>query len=584
MVTETHERVTPQLESRRFQKSTSLISREDYSNNSSSKSLRSRKFLSPITARLLWINFPTLLILLSILVFGPQHRDELFDARIESLSAQGEIIATALGEGDAVSSLTTNGFDKVIAQQLVVRLTLPIDTRARLFDNDGILIADSRCLLLLESDGPCYNPAGDEIIIQDLPPPNLRRSDKFINELNYQLGSFIDWVLRIFGVRNSYPSYKESNNQTAEDYDEVEEALTGESAFGIRQMSQGNIIVSVAIPVEAYIQRVGVLLMSVDSTDIEKNIAEYYFKIIQFFFIALAFTLPLSLILTAFIARPIRQLAQAADGAEYQTGQRNVIPDFTGRNDEIGELSRSLRSMTDAIYERLDATEAFASDVAHEIKNPLSSIRSAVETLSTSASTDQKEALVKIILDDVHRLDRLISDISDASRLDAELARADRTSVDLLDVANTLVDLKNTTTETSLMFKTIRIGDGPFFTLCIEDQIVQVLSNLLANAVSFSPNKGTVTIELRRFSNLIEISVEDEGPGIAKDKVEEIFDRFFSLRPGNEPFGTHSGLGLSISRQIVEAHSGSIHAENRYGPNESVIGARFVVALPAARS
>ena len=260
-----------------------------------------------------------------------------------------------------------------------------------------------------------------------------------------------------------------------------------------------------------------------------------------------------------------------------------MIPDFTARHDEIGDLSGALREMTGALHDRLDAIEAFAADVAHEIKNPLTSIQSAVETLSRMKEPAQQQELIAIIGDDIRRLDRLISDISDASRLGAELARAERTTIDLADVAETLAEIHRATQEAGgPVVEVARAGPGPFLAHCVEDRIGQVLRNLLANAVSFSPRGGRIVMRLAHAGPNIELVVEDEGPGVPEDKLDAVFDRFFTVRPGSEPFGTHSGLGLSISRQIIESHGGRVRAENLRSVDGRVRGARFLMTLPAA--
>jgi two-component system sensor histidine kinase ChvG len=235
--------------------------------------------------------------------------------------------------------------------------------------------------------------------------------------------------------------------------------------------------------------------------------------------------------------------------------------------------------MTDALYDRLDAIEAFAADVAHEIKNPLSSILSAVEGIENASGPDQEAKLIAIIIDDVRRLDRLISDVSDASRLGAEMARAESTRVDLVALLETLVDIHRTTSEKHLRFE---FEAAERFSIPgIEDRIGQVMRNLIANAISFSPENGRIGVSVRRVGTQAEVVFEDEGPGIPEEKREAVFDRFYSERPAGEAFSTHSGLGLSISRQIIDAHGGSIRVENRHGPDGGIRGARLIVTLPA---
>jgi len=293
-------------------------------------------------------------------------------------------------------------------------------------------------------------------------------------------------------------------------------------------------------------------------------------------------TVLLSVYLAGTIARPIRRLAAAAERARGRRA-RVEIPDFTRRGDEIGDLSGSLREMTDAVWQRMSAIEHFAADVAHEIKNPLSSLRSAVETATRIENPTNQKRLIAIILDDVDRLDRLITDISDASRLDAELSRIELAPVDVAAMLGALAEIHQAT----------RAADAPHLVLelpergrelivpGIESRLSQVFRNVIANAASFSPAGGEIRLRARHDGRAVLVTVEDQGPGVPEDKLTAIFDRFYSERPAGEKFGTHSGLGLSISKQIVEAHRGMIWAENRREIDGTVGGARFCIRLPS---
>jgi two-component system sensor histidine kinase ChvG len=341
-------------------------------------------------------------------------------------------------------------------------------------------------------------------------------------------------------------------------------------------------VLSVAVPVQRYRQVLGALLLSTGSQEIDAAVRDVRLDILKVFGIALAITVLLSLYLARTIARPIHRLADAAERVRHGHGRQTAIPHFPHRRDEIGDLSSALKDMTEALWRRMDAIERFAADVAHEIKNPLTSLRSAVETVARIEDPAQQKKLMSIILDDVQRLDRLISDISDASRLDAELSRAETEPVDMGRVLETLARVHEATAT----------GDSPRFELDIarhqdlvvdglESRLGQVLRNLISNAISFSPPGGTIWLEAARVGDEVRITVSDEGPGIPPGKLAAIFDRFYSERPAAEKFGTHSGLGLSISKQIVEAHGGSIVAENR-SDDDDANGARFVVSLPAS--
>jgi two-component system sensor histidine kinase ChvG len=323
-------------------------------------------------------------------------------------------------------------------------------------------------------------------------------------------------------------------------------------------------------------------LLSIGSSEIEEELRTVRLELLRIFGVALLVTVLLSFYLAGTIARPIRRLAAAAERARGR-GARVEIPDFTGRGDEIGDLSGSLREMTDALWQRMSAIESFAADVAHEIKNPLSSLRSAVETAIRIEDPANQRRLMAIILNDVERLDRLITDISDASRLDAELGRGELALIDITAMLRALVDVHEATrTDCSprLVLEILERG-RPLIVPGIETRLSQVFRNVIGNAVSFSPTRGEISLTARHDGRAVLVTVEDEGPGIPDDKLTAIFDRFYTERPLGEKFGTHSGLGLSISKQIIEAHRGMIWAENRKDGGGAVIGARFCVRLPA---
>jgi two-component system sensor histidine kinase ChvG len=353
----------------------------------------------------------------------------------------------------------------------------------------------------------------------------------------------------------------------------------------VRTAPRSGLILSVAVPVSRYKQVLGAIMLSTDSRDIEESLRSVRIDILNVFAIVLIATVLMSLYLAGTIARPVRRLAAAAEQVGLGHARGVVIPDFSRRGDEIGDLSTALREMTDALWSRMDAIERFAADVAHEIKNPLSSLRSAVETVSRIEDIPQQRKLMAIIADDVKRLDRLISDISDASRLDAELSRAESQPVDIATMLAILVEIHQTTEPAGGVRLESKIDDAKDLVVFgIEDRLVQVFRNLISNAISFSPAGGTILLRAWRDGSWANIAVEDQGPGVPEDKREAIFDRFYTERPKGEKFGTHSGLGLSISKQIITAHNGRIWAENIHesGSDTAVRGARFVVALRAA--
>jgi two-component system sensor histidine kinase ChvG len=356
----------------------------------------------------------------------------------------------------------------------------------------------------------------------------------------------------------------------------------------VRINERGEVIVSVAVPVQRFRAVHGALMLSTQGGDIDQMVTAERLAILKVGGVASAVMIVLSLLLASTIAGPVRRLADSAERVRRRIRTRVEIPDFTGRRDEIGHLSGALRDMTDALYNRIEAIEMFAADVAHELKNPLTSLRSAVETLPLARNENSRSRLLAVIEHDVKRLDRLISDISDASRLDAELQRQDMTSVDLRRLLTTLTTVANETRLGNNIAVEIRFeGRNPADTFSVpghDSRLGQVISNLLVNAQSFSEAGGKVRITCRRVRSEIEIMVDDDGPGIRDDALQRIFERFYTDRP-HQGFGQNSGLGLSISKQIVEAHGGRIWAENRAGPinadgEATNAGARFVVRLP----
>jgi len=298
----------------------------------------------------------------------------------------------------------------------------------------------------------------------------------------------------------------------------------------------------------------------------------------------LLLTILLSLYLASTIAHPIRRLAHAAEQVRKSHNRQHRIPKMKDRDDEIGELANALADMTDALWRRMDAIESFAADVAHEIKNPLTSLQSAVETIARINDPARKDQLMAIISDDVARLDRLISDISEASRLDAELSRAETTPVNLAAMLETLVDMHAATAEAHAPQIRLDLADDDLTVPGMEGRLVQVFRNLIGNAITFSPAGGVITIAGGREDEDVDvvITIDDQGPGLPAGKEDAIFDRFYTERPSGEKFGTHSGLGLSISRQIIDALHGSITAETLRGAGDRALGARFTVRLPSS--
>ncbi|MBD9374442.1 sensor histidine kinase [Rhizobium sp. ARZ01] len=555
---------------------------------------------SSLTRRILFFNLVALVVLVAGILYLNQFREGLIDARVESLLTQGEIIAGAIS---ASASVDTNSItidpEKLLELQagqsitplpndedlefpinpervapVLRRLISPTRVRARIYDTDANLLLDSRHL---------YTQG--QVLRFDLPPVEPEESS--------MIDRLLVWFNRILQPSN-LPHYKEAPGGDGSIYPEVMNALTGVRGAVVRVTDKGELIVSVAVPVQRFRAVLGVLLLSTQAGDIDKIVHAERLAIMRVFGVAALGNVFLSLLLSSTIANPLRRLSAAAirvrrGGAK----EREEIPDFSARQDEIGNLSVALREMTTALYDRIDAIESFAADVSHELKNPLTSLRSAVETLPLARTDESKKRLMDIIQHDVRRLDRLISDISDASRLDAELARSDAKTVDLERVLGDLVDIsrqvRSNKKPVTLDFVVDR-SDNPkarFNISGYELRIGQIITNLIENARSFVPEQGgRIVVRLSNSRNGRRIvKVEDNGPGIQAEDIDRIFERFYTDRPASEDFGQNSGLGLSISRQIAEAHGGTLKAENIIDRSTGEIkGARFILSLPAGRA
>ncbi len=527
--------------------------------------------ISPLTLRILAVNMLALAILVVGLLYLGQYQDNLIQSHLEALKGDARVFAGMVAEGGTVGDLNGQfALSPRPARSVIRRWVDATQVRTRLYDPQGAFFADSQTL-----DGP----NGTNIDWRLLPPPHSfnTRVEAVIDMLSRQLNTWPG--------RSTLPIY-EGDDRTSplSANPDLAKALQGEVSGRVWLDGDGHLRLTAAAPVQRLKLVLGAVLLNGDGSAIEDAIRSTQLDIAKAFAGALAITVLLSLYLARAIGRPIRRLAQAAERLRMGTGRDDEIPDFTSRYDEIGELSLALREMTAALRNRMDAIEQFAADVAHELKNPLSSLASAVETVGRVKDPAQQQRLLGIIREDVTRLDRLISDISNASRLDAELSRAESHPVDLGSLLSTLVEIHRSIDETRPGFTQpidilLDIPEG-LVVRGLESRLGQVFQNLIANAVSFSPPGGTVRVAASRQSGNAVVTVEDQGPGIPPAKVEAIFDRFYSERPSGEAFGTHSGLGLSIAKQIVETLGGRIYAQNIDDSAAGVIGARFVVQLP----
>ena len=522
--------------------------------------------ISPLTRRVLTVNVLALGALVAGLLYLGQYEDGLVEAELASLHTQAEIFAGALGESAAGEAAGGGqALLPVTARPMLRRLVGPTRARARLFGAAGALIVDSRDMV-----GP-----GAPVQEEALPPPDER---DFAGRLAVQA---YEWVLGLLPARNRPPDYAERAVQRAGDYPEAAAALAGEAQFGLRHDADGEMVLIAAVPVQRFKRVLGALMLTADATEIREAVRDVRLGILKAFAVALGITVILSLYLAGAITRPVKRLAEAARQVKGGRDEHLKIPDFTARRDEIGDLSAALRDMTADLWNRMEAVERFAADVAHEIKNPLTSLSSAVETAARISDPARRRKLMTIVQEDVRRLDRLISDISSASRLDAELARAEMSEVDLGRLLEALVEIHGAAGAKGGNGLELALDGGPLLATGIESRLVQVFQNLLDNAFSFSPPGAPVRIRALRDNGTLAVTVDDRGPGIPEENLDSVFERFYSQRPESEEFGGHSGLGLAISRQIVEAHRGSIAASNRYDGNGGVAGARFTVRLPA---
>ena len=529
---------------------------------------RGRRLISPLSIHILSINLLALSTLVAGVLYLGDYRRSLIEAELASLDTQAQMFAVALAEGAVQLDHTSEQrLASGIMNQMLRRLVEATGTRARLFHRSGELIADSRY----------FGRSRGSVEVQELPPPG--------NEAEGTadaLFDFYDRMMRWLPGTMPLGTYREIQDPSAADYPEVMSALMGDDIKMVRAFDKDSMMLSVAVPVQRYKRILGALMLTKPSTSIDNALLEVRLDILKIFGVAIGLTTILSIYLARTIARPVKRLAAAAERVRRDHSREDEIPDFTRRNDEIGDLSLALRDMTAALWTRMDAIERFAADVAHEIKNPLSSLRSAVETAARIKDPDQQRRLMAIIQDDVGRLDRLITDISDASRLDAELSRAHKEPVDLAGMLATLVDVHSATGAEGAPRLALEVTDGGLLTVPgMEGRLVQVFRNLITNALSFSPPGGTIRLAASRDRQWVTVTVDDEGPGIPPGKEEAIFERFYTERPQGEKFGTHSGLGLSISKQIVLAHGGTLRAVNRLAADGRVIGARFIVRLPA---
>lgn len=548
--------------------------------------------------RILVANLAGLSVVIGGIFYFSEHNVWLIEAKRESLRVQGEIIAAAIASDarvepgrliiptDSLPGMDTQPQPRIddafTAHELSIRpervapilrrLIQPTKRRARVYSRDGTLVMDSATLLMRG---------------------NLNRHEPKVDEGTRMRTKNIWTRFKALMIGEELPVYREIGNANGTSYKEVRRALDGTTTAMLLLNEKGEQIVSTAVPIKRGDKVQGVLLMSTPPGEIDDILAEERALIWVLAIFALIATLVSSFMLTRTVAGPIRRLSASADHVSRNISARHELPEFAQRNDEVGQMASAFAAMTDALYKRAEASESFAADVAHELKNPLTAARSMAEALTYAKTDEQRQEVVNQIQNELKRLNRLITDVSNASRLDAELARQEMGPVDLTGVVGSVAqifgdilssDSREVTTEIEAAFT-----EGAYLVRGHAGRLGQVLTNLVDNAVSFSPEDSTVTVRVRRGDGYVDVAVEDAGPGIPDDRLKIIFDRFYTDRPDTEAVrGKNSGLGLSISREIIRAHGGEIFAENRRGAfqaaTEKPLGARFVIRLPAFTS
>lgn len=514
---------------------------------------------SPIARKIVLFNLLAQAVLVVGILFLSQYERSLVEQRGQGLVRDGLLMARTIDD----FATEDGALDDAVADQIVRGVGQLTGARVRLFDTDATLVSDTL-----------------DTAAQARPEPAEPQGSSAGQAAVYLFDLVINRIVSLVQRTDSTGGATLSRA----DLDRiVAQALAGQAAQSVSSDDTGDYILTISLPVISDNLPVGALVMSTRSGDISQLVSDERRQMMTVFLLALTVSIALSVILANSIARPLRALARAAERASGSTRdmapERIHFPDLTGRPDEIGHLSRALILMTQALYERIEANEVFAADVAHEIKNPLTSLRSAVETMEYAKTEEQRKRLLDVIASDVQRLDRLVTDISNASRLDSELVREEMLPFDLNQLVTSLVEYNQAEADKRDVSLVAELPHPQITVPGLEGRLAQVVVNLITNAISFTPPGGTVTARADTRDGRAVITVSDTGPGIPPDNLKDVFSRFYSERPGQE-FGSHSGLGLAISKQIVEAHNGHIFARNLTDDAGNVRGARFTVELP----
>lgn len=493
-----------------------------------------------LTTRILAVNVFALALLAGGFFYLDSYRSRILDSRSAQASREARLIAAAM---------TASAPDHRAA--LALQLARDTGTRVRLFKPDGSLAGDTRAMGLR----------------------NVQLIDPTTQDWQQQVARFLDAMIDTVVNAPRAPLYRERRGGS--EWPDVRTARATQTAPATvwRAPDRTPVITAAAALGDGE-----VVMTTANARDITQTVRSERFRLSVVLGIVSLVSIFLSLFLARTIVRPLRRLARAAVRVRLGRAREVVVPRLPSRRDEIGSLARALSDMSQALRARIDATEAFAADVAHEMKNPLASMRSALEGLGSVRDLDLRERLLAILRDDVHRLDRLITDIAEASRLDAQLSRAKFDEVDVSAmIAGLIAQRIERGVERGVRIRFDNRVVGRRVVMAEGARLERVFENLFENAVSFSPDGGLVTVDAAIEQRDLVVQVEDEGPGVPEEARESVFNRFQSIRPEGEAFGKHSGLGLAIARTIIEGHQGTIVVESR---EDGASGARFVVRLP----
>jgi two-component system sensor histidine kinase ChvG len=524
---------------------------------------------SPLARKIITFNLMAMIVLVAGVLYLNPFRDSLVLQRESGLVAEAQLVADVfeaqLPAGTPVNLATGDGLDPTATARGV---ELPEGAELFVFDTQESLVAST-----IGMDRPAR---------EKVTGLQLDHRSTLITDL---LNSVWETIAGLLAPQNTQnPVF--GGEDLARDL--VPAALAGETQIRTGRDVAGDAIFTVATPIRHEGRVIGVAAITSVAGEIDQLVRVEREQVLQMFVIAIVVSIGLSLVLASTIANPLSDLAAAAElgrdkNARKMSPNRVRIPDLTARPDEIGRLSGAMRGMVAALYERIESNEQFAADVAHEIKNPLASLRSAVGTLRVAKRDDQRDKLLNVIDHDVRRLDRLVSDISNASRLDSELVKEEEDTFNLLKMLGNLAEYLGQEAKSKGVDFITDLPPEPIVIQGLEGRLAQVFVNLITNAVSFCQEGDAVRVWARKRENRVLVVVEDTGPGIPDQALTKIFKRFYSERPPGQ-FGEHSGLGLAISKQIVEAHGGVIWAENIRPTDADItsepLGARFVVGLP----